>query len=186
MTLEDDEEGSLYTSIGIAIAISGNVLISLALNIQKVAHNQLHRARQTSGDSSSPNTLSSENILDNDESRRPLLPRSSTPSVNHYGAANANGKKFWSLPKLTTLPKPHSIPVLSPQVANGDLDDDDELHEAQGTESDYLKSKLWYPIYPVSQYILTRHKVARFLSHERWRDWQFPLVCLSRSAMVLD
>jgi magnesium transporter len=176
-----DEEGSLYTSIGIAIAISGNILISLALNIQKVAHNQLHRARRTS-EHSSPNTLSrqsSDNIIE-DESR-PLLPRSSSPSVNQYGAAVPNGKKFWTLPKIATLQKSHSIsedPFLSPRVANGDLDDDDELHEANGTESDYLRSKLWY-IHITHLYTPHSHltKVARFLSHERWRDWQFPIVC---------
>lgn len=144
--MSQEDEGSLYTSIGIAIAISGNVLISLALNIQKVAHNQLHRARTS--EHSSPNSLSrqpSDTIITIDDESRPLLPRSSSSSVNQYGATKP--KKFWNLPKIAVLQKSHTIDdnaFLSPQAANGELDDDDELHEAQGTESDYLRSKLWY------------------------------------------
>ena len=168
LLMAQEDEGSLYTSIGIAIAITGNVLISLALNIQKVAHNQLHRAKSSEHSSSSPNSLNSNNssnrqpsdaIIINDESR-PLLPRSSSSSL--AAAPNTNAKKFWSLPKIATLHKSHSVTedsYFSPQAANGDLEDDDELHEAQGTESDYLKSKLWYtPFRPLIQYLtfLTR------------------------------
>ena len=39
---------TLQTAIGITVAISGNVLVSLALNLQKLAHIRLDRGRQNS------------------------------------------------------------------------------------------------------------------------------------------
>lgn len=147
MSSLDDEEGSLYTSIGIGIAITGNVLISLALNIQKVAHKHLHDARRTSSTSTPNLSRQASNSLINQDESRPLLPRTSTPSPQLYGAAATKPKKF---PRITIFQKVSTTPdnsLLSPQAANGELDhehdDDDELHEANGTESDYLRSKLW-------------------------------------------
>ncbi|KAL5530191.1 hypothetical protein ACEPAF_6448 [Sanghuangporus sanghuang] len=44
---DDGESDSIASFIGIIVAISGNVLISLALNCQKLAHKRLERERRT-------------------------------------------------------------------------------------------------------------------------------------------
>lgn len=148
---------STYTSVGIGIAIAGNVLISLALNIQKRAHRDItdrrHGQSPTLSGTSSPTRQAPSSlrlILDDDHhelaEQRPLLPTSSSSS-RLYGAATAKSSSFT---------RTRSIPHL-PQAANGDRghepehddDDDDELDEgSKGTESDYLRSKLWHVALP--------------------------------------
>ena len=142
-------EDASYTSIGIVIAIIGNILISLALNIQKVAHKHLHRA------SNSPPALSrhasapdSHDFLES----RPLLPRtaSSPGPEQSYGATRS--KRLFNMPRIRFIQKQPAptleTPPLSPQSTHEDLEhdrDDDELDErAQAAESDYLRSKLWW------------------------------------------
>lgn len=161
-------EGASYTSIGIVIAISGNVLISLALNIQKVAHKRLDDARtypngkNAHSSSSSSNTTPtiglsrqpSGNLIDIDQpfpESRPLLPRISTEPTPPQGYGPGQSKKLFNLPRLvlSRSQQPIEPSSRSPEAPNGALDidhhDDDELDEnRRHTESDYLRSKLWY------------------------------------------
>lgn len=161
---DDDDEGSLYTSIGIGIAIGGNVLISLALNIQKFAHKQLHDAKRANASNGSTRPSTPNNQV-TDESR-PLLPRTNSASsasaaVQIYGTSAPKSKRF---PRITIFQKTTTAPdnsFLSPQAANGDLDDDDELHEANGTESDYLRSKLWW----LGFLLMNVGEIGNFLSY---------------------
>ena len=140
-----------YTSIGIVIAISGNVLISLALNIQKRAHALVNDSR-----TASPNrtpTLSRQpssnnptnNTLYDLADTRPLLPTATSSPRPAYGTT----KKSISFFGLRNASSRASEPsTLSPTAENGEIihdQDDDELDEvAAGTETDYLRSKLWY------------------------------------------
>ncbi|PVF94040.1 DUF803-domain-containing protein [Serendipita vermifera] len=152
-----------YTSIGIAIAISGNILISLALNIQKVAHKHLHEARSatntpgnvTTG-STTPNGLplsrtasitpisSQHDFLES----RPLLPRTASSPVAPQGYGAVKSKKLFNIPRIFKRSSQAHAPITSPRSANGELeyehDDTDELDEGKATESDYLRSKLWW------------------------------------------
>jgi len=142
-------EGASYTSIGIVIAISGNVLISLALNIQKRAHGQVHDSK-----TASPNrtpTLSrhpsSNNTPNNHHydlaDTRPLLPTSTSSPRAAYGTTKSIS--FFGFRKPSSRSSEPSI--LSPTTETVHDQDDDELDEvAASTETDYLRSKLWYAL----------------------------------------
>jgi hypothetical protein len=198
-------EDASYTSIGIVIAISGNILISLALNIQKVAHKHLHQARKyPNGSNGQANSSSndttptiglsrqaSSTIIDTTPSfaeSRPLLPRISTEPLPVQGYGAAKSKKLFNLPRINfprRQPPPEpSLP--SPEAPNGALDvdhhDDDELDEtSKHTESDYLRSKLWYDIRVIS-FSRRAHasslQVARFHPHEYRRGRQLSKLCI--------
>ena len=78
---EDEEKLKRWSSfIGIIVAIVGNLLISLALNIQKYAHVRLERAK---------------------ERRRKFLRRSRRRLFNSRRAANGNGNGECSLPSFS-------------------------------------------------------------------------------------
>lgn len=78
---EDEEKLKRWSSfIGIIVAIVGNLLISLALNIQKYAHVRLERAK---------------------ERRRKFLRRSRRRLFNSRRAANENGNGECSLPSFS-------------------------------------------------------------------------------------
>jgi magnesium transporter len=161
-----DEEGASYTSIGIGIAISGNILISLALNIQKVAHKHVHEARVAASNHNAANTTGS-NTPTNGVAisrtasitppsghhdfleSRPLLPRTASSPVPAQGYGATKSKTIFNIPRIfkrNSGTQSHD-PITSPRSANGELeyehDDTDELDEAKATESDYLRSKLW-------------------------------------------
>ncbi|KAJ7638641.1 DUF803-domain-containing protein [Roridomyces roridus] len=148
------------TVIGISIAITGNVLISLALNLQKLAHKRGAEERAVSKDPPShPNGISEEA---EDETEPPV--EATVLVSSNYGSTssdtlttNTPKKTFVSRifrPKRTNgavseratlLP----VDVITEEQAMGGRrprhtrrkpEDTDE----EGNESDYLKSKIWW------------------------------------------
>ncbi|KAG9052998.1 hypothetical protein FS842_008916 [Serendipita sp. 407] len=110
---------SSYTSIGILIAIAGNVLISLALNLQKVAHKHLHdaanatRKTKKSGRSTtahnqgtSPSTPSHPNGIST-----PPNPTRSSSTLNTISPEDTLPQHNAALESRPLLPRTASSPV---------------------------------------------------------------------------
>jgi len=194
---------TLQTGIGISVAIAGNVLISLALNLQKLAHLRLSKERRQarmerelhSGDRLRSRSLQdqvpSEGPAPSDEPEtQPLIP---DPSVSRprarYGASasaetrrdNSRSRKSTSSTRGRRVGKPQRKPsfvsLFLPfriSLHGGVKDDREDVSEVsatpvdvipaerlvalngnhrqkcpsedledEGTESDYLRSKLW-------------------------------------------
>ncbi|KAF9045910.1 DUF803-domain-containing protein [Hymenopellis radicata] len=152
------------TVVGITVAVAGNVIISLALNLQKLAHKRLDAEKlKANGDgkrvSTGPslNERDEENLVDSsgDESEHtirglsrasesePLLPLG-RPRV--YGAPEPSSKStfvtFLASPFRKKTPAsiiPVDVVMQSPPQSKTPAETVDE-----GNESDYLKSKLWW------------------------------------------
>lgn len=170
------------TFVGIVVAISGNVLISLALNLQKLAHK-----RAETNELSAHSRLSNGRVhrisegpsLDeNDEDREypisedvfltsgppansELQPLVTTPRAERgYGSASPNPHET-RRPRIFRLPfrskKSRKAPLTPP--ATGEADSHglstrreplQEFVKEERNEGEYLKSKLWYETYCLS------------------------------------
>ncbi len=159
------------TVVGITVAIAGNVLISLALNLQKLAHKRLDAEKLKANSngkrvSSGPslNERDEENLADSsgDESEHtirglsrasesePLLPLG-RPGV--YGPLEPPSKPtfvtFLASPFRQKTPAaviPVDVVLQSPPLppqSKAPTETDSEYID-EGNETDYLKSKLWY------------------------------------------
>ncbi|KAI5125033.1 hypothetical protein M0805_007457 [Coniferiporia weirii] len=110
LSIEDGEEESNSTAsfIGIIVAISGNILISLALNCQKLAHLRLERerhalfnsARGVNGSTCVENTrqILAAGSTDNDETDDEERTRVGEPSHHRAQSANAESDDDESFP----------------------------------------------------------------------------------------
>ncbi|SCZ94638.1 BZ3500_MvSof-1268-A1-R1_Chr12-3g04014 [Microbotryum saponariae] len=93
------------TLIGVAICVAGNTCVSLALNVQKLAHTRLERRhRNPSAPSSSPSPLNKP-----DQDHQPTIPTSGTPS-NPIGE---HTHLLSELPPPTQLERSISDPEIS-------------------------------------------------------------------------
>lgn len=112
--LKDDADPSMSQSfIGIIVAIAGNILISLALNCQKLAHYRLdgqhsasHEGKSTATNEDGLNGSSTSNVLPANEAA-PLLSESvQGNSVSYAGTQSAsNGSELMDFKvKATPLP----------------------------------------------------------------------------------
>lgn len=178
------------TVTGIAVSIVGNMLISLALNCQKLAHRRLEIERETRKDAEAtaaarPDSNGAVIVVSSAEDdvfasseqgpqhptttgnvdieREPLL-RSSANGSSSYGSAPPHNRstsappkagffsRFWRRKAVDLAKEGDSnhmgathallpvdvVAVHSPSSEEGGLDEDD------GSESDYLRSKLWW------------------------------------------
>jgi hypothetical protein len=162
------------TVIGIAVAISGNILISLALNLQKLAHKRLDAERNTPGPAPPPRSFigrrqsvneqdaDSDTIITETPSLRgpdtppetqPLLPVNHSP--NHYTTPQRNGDppKPQATSFLSRIFRPkHQNQKKGAPILHIDVMPEVTALEHSGINSDakdeyesaYLKSKLWY------------------------------------------
>lgn len=134
--------------IGVAISLGGNVLISLALNCQKLAHLRLqqeaeendpsltkaHRRRQSSH--ANHRGHSSEQPSE----QEPLLRSNHSPT--HYDGSSptsSSGARVTSPNSKPTSPSAHSR-------NSSQVDDDDEPVKPSSTSwsTEFLKSRLWW------------------------------------------
>ncbi|KIY72948.1 DUF803-domain-containing protein [Cylindrobasidium torrendii FP15055 ss-10] len=153
------------TVIGITVAIVGNVLISLALNIQKLAHNRLDEEKTGSGHTTKSPSLNENDEMaleetDSDElsdhtvtliARRasqsePLLP---TQAVQQqYGSTEPSSPSGFSrfFKRQNVRETAISVDVISPGASNARRkSSEDELSRSSDeNETAYLKSKLWW------------------------------------------
>ncbi|CAK5275736.1 unnamed protein product [Mycena citricolor] len=156
------------TVIGISIAILGNILISLALNLQKLAHKRLEKEKNERRESARSSNASSPPNEDAHAQSRPLGEAAVLLSSD-YGAINSTGEDT----EMTTPKKNLFSRILRPNRArNGAhertalmtvdvIREEDINHSRQsssssqvgiddapafedGSESDYLKTKLWW------------------------------------------
>lgn len=103
--------------IGVAISLTGNVLISLALNCQKLAHIRLEK--EESNEASQPDRQQNEG---SDERQRLL-------------ADAAQGRSY----------KSANQPKINGTCGNAQDDDDqDDNAQEEGMSTKFLKSRLWW------------------------------------------
>ncbi|KAF7313675.1 DUF803 domain membrane protein [Mycena chlorophos] len=145
------------TVIGISVAITGNVLISLALNLQKLSHIRREaervRLRQRAHDASPSSGASSNNSQQDG-------PVPAVLAVQHnigYGSANGTKPRQPLVSRLfrfkrsqdasertTLLPVDVIAEEDAPRSQQSSPTDDEEEDDFEGGESAYLKSKLWW------------------------------------------
>ena len=184
---DDFESPELTTSmtIGITVAIAGNVLIALALNLQKLAHSNVSR-RGTALENDNLERTSFDEHDDVFRERHPVTPRrippenqnllQSTGARRNYGSGSRHSPADRQVVPKTTLAsrviplrireKLHNVLGVGrfreeddrirsqrPEVtSNGNPARDKRTATSQQksvdeeSESDYLKSKLWYVV----------------------------------------
>ncbi|KXN86366.1 NIPA-like protein 2 [Leucoagaricus sp. SymC.cos] len=121
--MDDLPQLTTQTVIGIAVAISGNVLISLALNLQKLAHKRLDA--QNNGQANASGQM------------RPLLPSRRTPSSGP--SLNEQDEDSDTIMEHTTPPQQHSptlesqplLPVINHSRNYTTLEREDNLPEIE-------------------------------------------------------
>lgn len=127
------------TAIGIGVVIGSNVVISLALNFQKLAHRRLNLDQSASGSASGSGASSSRKSSATPPAARPQRPRSRASSNASYGAQAGSPTRY--LPStaviLETEPLLQRPPLRKavsglPTVEGGSSDSDDKRQPAQG------------------------------------------------------
>ncbi|KIJ56639.1 hypothetical protein M422DRAFT_22793 [Sphaerobolus stellatus SS14] len=155
--LDDDTIQRTKSLIGIAVAISGNVLISLALNCQKLAHKRLEHDKQAQADLDDPRSSYTEPnetrpLLPNNDSfttpRRPS-PRPNYSSLSSRRSDSNSGPRNSQpqVPEDAAAPDAVDIEVSAERVTittHTSRSSRVEKTEGLGNESDYLRSKLWW------------------------------------------
>lgn len=128
----------LMSVIGIAVAVGGNVLISLALNCQKLAHKRLETSKHSRHFPPTPDTLPDDRYSgQNGTQTQPLL--SGPPSPSSYTTPKR------SLSRSPSYLLQSSAPIQVTSVTQH------TKHPKKGeggnawphNETDYLRSKLW-------------------------------------------
>ncbi|KAI1393856.1 DUF803-domain-containing protein [Hypoxylon trugodes] len=134
--------GNWSSLIGIITAISGNVLIALALNVQRYSHIQLHRRRREARDRA-----------------REALKRARNAPRNGYGSLDAPSRDGQhddddEVDATETHPLAHSIQSVDSNVTDGSCGD-------TKVASTYLKSPSWW----LGQVLMTIGEMGNFLAY---------------------
>lgn len=197
-TLDDLPKLTTVTFIGIMVAITGNVLISFALNLQKLAHIRVEvkRRNESQQNGKKPNESNTEHrrsegpsLNEADEDRpqtnsgeghtqptlhvetQSLIP---FPRPQDYGTRSDDAPRPRSLPTKRRLFAPPFRPehenmllpvdVISEETgqSSGKKTTNVDVLE-EGSETDYLKSKLWQVIYHPRQLASRPYPLTRWL-----------------------
>lgn len=134
--------GNWSSLIGIVTAISGNVLIALALNVQRYSHIQLHRQR----------------IQVRDRARE-ALKRSQNGHRNGYGTTEASDGEVQDNGEEPD--DPPSAHPLSQSVQSVDSNLTGRSCDDSKTTSSYLKSPSWW----LGQVLMTVGEMGNFLAY---------------------
>ncbi|KAJ7068124.1 DUF803-domain-containing protein [Mycena amicta] len=143
--------------IGITVAITGNVLISLALNLQKLAHKRREAERlrlreqdraEASNSASSSNGVSEQSdvVLERNWNYGSTNHPTNTPIpkktlVSRLFPSSKRPQSQVASDRTTLLPVDV---IIEEEVVQPKPDEDDDFEDRIGQESDYLKSKLWW------------------------------------------
>ncbi|KAF8528975.1 magnesium transporter NIPA-domain-containing protein [Hysterangium stoloniferum] len=136
LTYDSDNQPHTRSLIGIGVAVGGNVLISLALNCQKLAHKRLEVEKRKLRESSITITSPAPHQTELDE-RHPLL-----EGPNHtqlYAATHSprSRRPHVVVPEHARVSR-HSVPL------DHAFDENRVEEVATHNETDYLRSKLWW------------------------------------------
>ncbi|KAI1417863.1 DUF803-domain-containing protein [Hypoxylon sp. FL1857] len=139
---EGDQLGNWSSLIGIVTAICGNVLIALALNVQRYSHIQLHRRR-----------------IEARERAREALKRARNGHRNGYGtsetpAGGAQNNGDETLHPASTHPLAQSIQSVDSNLTERSCED-------SKVSSSYLKSPSWW----LGQVLMTVGEMGNFLAY---------------------
>lgn len=166
---------SPVTAAGIGVAIAGNVLISLALNCQKLAHRRLEREREVAAQAPRPllpthgSTHAVDQLTQHDPIPSTPIPAlavlETEPLLEHAGDALQGQEprspvRRWGFFRRNQyrhhakeadrshLASTHAlmpVDIVPVRTNNSGTHASDGKQESQdASESDYLKSKLWY------------------------------------------
>ncbi|KAI0774021.1 magnesium transporter NIPA-domain-containing protein [Fomes fomentarius] len=181
--LEDIPDGidlpqiSPSTAAGIGVAIAGNILISLALNCQKLAHRRLEREREAAAQAPRPLEPNSR-VRDVDDPlfrHQYALPATNLPTLHSEtvpllepghvavgaGEPPKPGRRWFFFRRTPYRYHAHDIdsghlasthalmpvevvPASSGSSVLSHSNGEQKPHSKDGSESDYLKSKLWW------------------------------------------
>ncbi|KAH7037810.1 magnesium transporter NIPA-domain-containing protein [Microdochium trichocladiopsis] len=132
--------GNWSSLIGIITAISGNVLIALALNVQRYSHIQLNRKR-----------------VENRERARQALKRAQGRGQNGYGSLDGNRDSYFGVDGGDDAEDADEAQPLRQSFQYSQTDDskDDEV------SSNYLKSPSWW----LGQVLMTVGEMGNFLAY---------------------
>ncbi|CAI4211451.1 unnamed protein product [Parascedosporium putredinis] len=150
----DDELRNWSSLIGIVTAIVGNVLIALALNVQRYAHIRLHRERhrikervrqaERQAKQAAPNT-SLYGALDDTSNGSPVEPLSKNSQTRHH---DANGNTAGSGTRRGSEARPGPLSRSSSE-------------ESEAAPSSYLRSPYWW----LGQVLITLGEMGNFLAY---------------------
>ncbi|RKP35506.1 magnesium transporter NIPA-domain-containing protein, partial [Dimargaris cristalligena] len=136
--MSDDSRYEVKALIGVVMAITGNFLISLALNVQKYAHNQIKRQAIEFTEYSAPASVS--------EPTR-LAPQSSSP---YYPPSPAPGHSHVTIP---------TSPEALGSSGHNSLSATDST--ARHDENAYLKSRSWW----LGMVLMVSGEVGNFMAY---------------------
>ncbi|KAK4689887.1 magnesium transporter, partial [Tremellales sp. Uapishka_1] len=149
------------SAIGVAVACTGNVLISLALTVQKLAHHrqidELHSQSSSRSSSSSPSTPPTDEATDTATSSTSQL---TAIPVIVLPDSNESRKSAHKPPNLVAVP-PASQYTSDIQLKSGQANEDEERAEYEVEEGAYLKSRLWW----LGLVLMTVGEGGNFLSY---------------------
>ena len=173
------------TAAGICVAIAGNVLISLALNCQKLAHRRLERECEaaahapqpllpTHADTHPPRSTRDERSIPT-SSIPPSVALETVPLLERGQDLEPPPRKPWFFFRRSTtrihakeadrthLASTHAlVPVDDSTIRNGSSPHHKKSEKQPTEEANYLKSKLWY-VSKSCRYHLSAHKNDRWL-----------------------
>ncbi|PKS11893.1 hypothetical protein jhhlp_001187 [Lomentospora prolificans] len=149
----DEELRNWSSLIGIVTAIVGNVLIALALNVQRFAHTRLHRERQRIKErarlaerQAKLSTVNSSyyGSLDNNGNGSQAEPLLGNDRIEHEsnGDAGASGARRGSQPRPTSISRSNS-------------------EQSDTPPSSYLRSPYWW----LGQVLITLGEMGNFLAY---------------------
>ena len=127
--------------IGVAVAVAGNVTISLALNCQKLAHLHLqHRRQSKDQDQDQDQDQDGDRDGNRDGNEDPdtlALPHHDLMVPNQSSSSSLSGNKQTDIDHDETLAQDRGSS--SPASGSGS-----SMSPSNGTNTDFLKSKLWW------------------------------------------
>ncbi|KAJ3864884.1 magnesium transporter NIPA-domain-containing protein [Lentinula novae-zelandiae] len=148
------------TVIGISVAVAGNVLISLALNLQKLAHKRLDAEKNSTFDGSNGKHKSSterravSTVDEGEEGRESSIDEPIDHIVESNYGGESEGESLLSFPRTQqfsgeygTLESPArsmKSKLVSRIFPAKSRSKPRQIVLPTGNESDYLKSKLWW------------------------------------------
>ncbi|RPD80627.1 DUF803-domain-containing protein [Lentinus tigrinus ALCF2SS1-7] len=149
---------STATAAGISVAIAGNILISLALNCQKLAHRRLEHEREAAAQAPRPllPTHGSTHVVDQ-SSEDGTIPSTPIPA-NRYGQHAKEADRSHLASTHALMP----VDIVPVRTNSSESHASHRKQESQdGSEGDYLKSKLWW----LGFLLMNLGEVGNFISY---------------------
>ncbi|GJJ77143.1 magnesium transporter [Entomortierella parvispora] len=152
--MDDFPDINVHSYIGVIIAIAGNILISVALNIQKYAHNQLQPSSQEDAKlpppTAYPFTIEEEDVISHHRHGRgrpttavaSRYPETSDDNLSYPSSRSSSRSSIRSCHSNYNSDTSEQSETLSPAPHRSGEDECDSVQS--GSDTDYLRSKAWW------------------------------------------